>query len=309
MISINYRQMRFLLTFEKSIVFQNLPSFYFRSLLGRQLRRLVCIFRNRECETCALRFTCPYSVIFETPLREDQTVLKGINFGSHPFVIFTNTKPGQSVTDLELTVTLIGESHPYLPMIFLAIKNGGAFGIFKSRVKYQIKRFFIDDYIALNKEEQLIIPPKLPAWQWENLQMPCVKGKLFIEFLSPFRFKKKGRFSDKITLDDVIIALNRRLKIIHGLYVKDGNGQIPSLKPARVDESNSQMQWIDYSRYSARQKSVMKMGGMQGILSIEGTFDAGLPEFLKAGEIFHIGKNTSLGLGKIKVTYIKGDAV
>ncbi len=309
MILIPYRRLRFNLRFEKPIIFQNLPSFYFRSVLGLQLKRLVCIFRNRPCDKCALRFSCAYSMIFETPLKEDQKVLPSINYGSHPFLIFTDVKPGQVSQNLQLTLTLIGEAHTYIPMIFMAIKNGGESGLFKSRIKYAIEQFFIDGYIALNREK-LIIPSEIPNWEFDERDQRLLPGKLFIEFLSPFRFKKNGKYTDKISLDDILLALNRRLRIIIGLYAKQPLEDfeifsLPHFKHTAIFEENNRLQWVDYSRYSARQKTSMKMGGVEGILSLQGKFDARVLKILEGGEIFHIGKNTSLGLGKIKSTFIE----
>ena len=54
--------------------------------------------------------------------------------------------------------------------------------------------------------------------------------------------------------------------------------------------------WYDWERYSNRQKTRMKLGGFVGRVGFEGQLTDFIP-FIKACEYFHIGKNTSFGLG------------
>jgi len=309
MLSIDYQLLNLHLSFEKNIQFKNLPTFYFRSILGNELHRLVCLFKQRSCSSCALRFQCAYSYIFESPLPHENPVLKGRNYASHPFVLFTDAVPNTSVNKINLSITLIGESRKFLPLIYLAIKNGGERGIFKARVKYEIKDVYIDEFIGINEDGQIIIPPKTKAWTLKNEDSEIKRGKVFIEFLSPFRYKKNGRLMEKIEFNDVLLAIKRRMEILFGLYMRPSKVLPIEFGDFDIQYSNAQLQWTDYSRYSARQKQAMRMGGVTGILTVEGAFDSSVIQMLKGAEIFHIGKNTSLGLGKIKVTYVEGETV
>ena len=55
--------------------------------------------------------------------------------------------------------------------------------------------------------------------------------------------------------------------------------------------------WYDWERYSARQDIRMKMGGFIGKVSFEGELNEFIP-FVKLGELLHVGKGTSFGLGR-----------
>ena len=61
--------------------------------------------------------------------------------------------------------------------------------------------------------------------------------------------------------------------------------------------TSSQLRWSENKRYSSRQKESMKLGGVEGnvFLNIE---NEEFLDLLIAGELVHIGKNTSFGLGK-----------
>ncbi len=64
-------------------------------------------------------------------------------------------------------------------------------------------------------------------------------------------------------------------------------------------EKNS-LRWWDWERYSSRQGVKMKMGGMVGEITYRGRLKPFFP-ILKAGEMLHVGKGTSFGLGRYKI--------
>ncbi len=58
--------------------------------------------------------------------------------------------------------------------------------------------------------------------------------------------------------------------------------------------------WVDWERYSSRQDARMKLGGFTGMIEFEGDLTEFMP-YLRVGEIVHIGKATSFGLGKFRI--------
>ena len=58
--------------------------------------------------------------------------------------------------------------------------------------------------------------------------------------------------------------------------------------------------WQDWERYSSRQDQRMKFGGFIGSVTYQGRLNPFMP-FISLGEIIHIGKNTTFGLGKYVV--------
>ena len=78
----------------------------------------------------------------------------------------------------------------------------------------------------------------------------------------------------------------------------DFKGLIENSKSIKVKEER--LSWVDWERYSNRQETKMKMGGFIGSITFEGDFKPFLP-FLLLGEYIHVGKGTSLGLGKYEI--------
>ena len=79
----------------------------------------------------------------------------------------------------------------------------------------------------------------------------------------------------------------------------DFKGIIDKAKDIKVIKRD--LKWYDWERYSARQDARMKMGGFIGEATFGGDIDPFMP-LIKAGEILHVGKGTSFGLGKYEVS-------
>ncbi len=299
-----YQTMEMALHFEKPVVFNRHPVFYFRSLLGKELFYLICPFRSRMCERCTLRFKCAYSFVFESPVTRDNPVLYGRNFASHPFVMSSDVGEKQSTERLNLKMILIGQAAEYIPIIFWSFIRAGETGIFKNRVRYKIDELKINGQPSF-KDEKLNLPGGQYHWRLSE-EETTKRGQLFLEFLTPFRFKKDGRYLKEMSVEDVLQAAKRRMEILVGTYGAQDFVRMPFPQMEAFSE-NAQMRWKDYVRWSARQKQQMRLGGVVGILSVEGQFSAMALSLLKGAEIFHVGKNTSFGLGKIKVTFVEGE--
>ena len=68
--------------------------------------------------------------------------------------------------------------------------------------------------------------------------------------------------------------------------------------PLRV--SKSSLAWNDLSRYSNRQKTKLKIGGLVGYVLLSGELETWWPMLVAATEI-HVGKGSVMGLGKIRL--------
>jgi hypothetical protein len=78
----------------------------------------------------------------------------------------------------------------------------------------------------------------------------------------------------------------------------DYKGLIAKASDIEIFESN--LSWFDWRRYSNRQDQAMFMGGLVGQITYKGATADFIP-FFRFCEIFHIGKQTAFGLGKIEI--------
>ena len=157
--SLQYVNVIFTIKIEHQIKFLTYPVFIFRSVIGKELHLMACLFRNRTCEECPLKFTCPYSFLFETHVLKDNDIIKGRNKASHPFVLSSSAKYGEIRDNLDLNVTLFGKGIKYLPYFYYAIKRAGEKGIFKERVKYSILDAKVNNKSIIKKEPSAELKP------------------------------------------------------------------------------------------------------------------------------------------------------
>ncbi|MEM2742098.1 MAG: CRISPR system precrRNA processing endoribonuclease RAMP protein Cas6, partial [Nitrososphaeria archaeon] len=100
-------------------------------------------------------------------------------------------------------------------------------------------------------------------------------------------------------------ALYRRVAAIMYFYCdKEPNFDYKLLttKSKNVKIKLDNLCWYDWERYSTRQKTKMKLGGLIGKITYqsEETFNLFLP-FLTIGQYTHIGKNCTFGLGRYEI--------
>ncbi len=95
-------------------------------------------------------------------------------------------------------------------------------------------------------------------------------------------------------------ALLRRLSVLaeaHCGVRPEVNAREILASAGQVRVESSDLRWHDWERYSARQDAPMALGGFVGRVTFAGELAPWWP-VLKLGEVLHVGKGTSFGLGK-----------
>ncbi|MFQ6120332.1 MAG: CRISPR system precrRNA processing endoribonuclease RAMP protein Cas6 [Methanosarcinales archaeon] len=126
------------------------------------------------------------------------------------------------------------------------------------------------------------------------------KREITLEFLTPTRIKFEGKLTSQVQFHNIIRALLRRISLLCYFHCNvkidlDYKGIIEKAK--KVECLTSELHWAEQTRYSGRQKSLMKMGGLVGKAIFRGELQPFLP-LLAAGEYLHVGKGCVMGLGK-----------
>ena len=133
-----------------------------------------------------------------------------------------------------------------------------------------------------------------------------VPNEITLEFFTPLRLQENGHALSpaRLTPRPLLTALERRASLL----VEHYQGQ-PLLTPAQFTElaqaarnieGNTQMQWRDWTRRSARQQCTMQLGGCVGTWKLTGDL-APFRHFLRLGEYLHVGKEAAFGLGQYRL--------
>ncbi len=299
--NIPYQTFIFHIAFQVPIRFSVFPPVVLRSILGKELHRLSCVFKGRRCTECSLKYSCAYAVVFETHVEKNTQYLQGRDRASHPFVFTISDSFAEKVDSIKLCFTLIGKGVDYLPYIYYALLRAGKQGIFRERVRFIIQDVTCEGISILEGQEKIAAKPIIRKWSLEPAAH-AVSKRIRIDFMTPFRLKVKGVYTSSFLYSDVLTALGRRALLLASLYgdTSGANGLPFDGKGEKV-KCVQDIRWVDVDYYSARQKERLRMGGAVGFVEYEGEFDEEELSLLRFGELFHVGKNVSFGLGSMKV--------
>jgi len=276
-----------------------------RGGLGHALKRVTCIDRTMACSDCTGRFQCPYFYIFETPPNPDSSMMRKYPRAPHPFVVETPLSSDDSWNkaphQLQFGLTLIGRAIDLLPSVVRAVEHLGiTSGLGRDRALYVLEKVETDGR-TIYSVDRGVLSEDYCVKTWEELlrDLPREARSVCFNLKTPLRLKYGGRLVKKLEFHMVIRNLLRRLSALVYFHCGtemhvDFKGLIDSACAVRTDYDHTS--WYDWKRYSARQDSSMKLGGLVGTIAFAGRISPFLP-YLALGEHVHTGKNTSFGLG------------
>ena len=284
-----------------------------RGVFGHALRRAACALRRRECPGCPLLHTCVYAYVFETPPPPDSPRMRLYPSAPHPFVLRppeddrTRYVPGDF---LEGEMILIGRAREYLPYFFMALQVMGDLGLGRGRGKMALreafeldgrgnpgKRLFSAEDGFLHRAEDLAFHQMRRRAEAESEEAPPAVRLLLT---TPLRLKFAERLIEDVSCHHLVRALLRRASSLAFFHT----GTDPSdydfrglIRAAEAVETDSHLHWVEWERYSSRQKTAMLLGGVTGTLTLRGVSHEIL-SLLRFGEQVHAGKAASFGLGR-----------
>lgn len=289
----------------------------FRGAFGHALKRVVCATRTYECAPCPLRDRCVYPYVFETPPPPATRVMRKYTAAPHPFVLIPpaggrTLAPGE---ECAVGLTLFGRALTWLPHFIFTFERMGRIGFGARRVTAAVVRadgwldgrpcrIYSAEDRTLAATEACTQTARLPGRPLVNASDDRTKERIGVEFLTPVRLKYKERLATSLEFHLLVRALVRR--IAHLSYFHCGGD--PSGVAFRewidlassVRTVSSTLTWYDWTRYSQRQQDTMQLGGLVGRVVFEGPVGPFLP-WLRVGEMTHVGKTTSFGLGHYRL--------
>lgn len=295
---INYKVLEFAIKAETELKLPDFKGSAFRGGFGNVFRQITCVLKRYDCVECPLKAKCIYAYVFETVSDGAADFLNMHKYEKvpHPFVFeppLSRQKVFQPEEELNFRVIIIGNAMQYAPYFAFTFKELGCAGIGKGRGKFSISKI-----LSTNEKTISLQPPV------------CEKKftKLSLNILTPIRIKYERALVEKLEFHILIRSLLRRLSLLYYFHCGKQPLQIDvkSLieKAEKVKILNANTHWYDWERYSSRQNTRMKLGGVIGEITYEGDIAPFMP-FLRAGEILHVGKGTSFGLGKYEIVDVR----
>lgn len=222
----------------------------------------------------------------------------------HPYVI---EPPEDERTKLDkdeeliFNLILIGRAIDYLPYFILTFEHMAEQGLGPGRGKLKVKAINQNGKPIYSPESKsLLAPPATQHLSFTKVSKPC--SYLIIHFLTPTRLIYQGKMAQRIEFHILIRALLRRIGLLSYFHDQQVDIDFTGLiqQSGKVRANNMELKQFRWTRFSRRQEGVIEMLGMTGAVQYEGEIRPFLP-YLRAGEILHIGKGTTFGMGKYEL--------
>jgi hypothetical protein len=134
--------------------------------------------------------------------------------------------------------------------------------------------------------------------EWRMSNMPR-EGDVEIKIPFITSIKYEGKILKNFNIEAIVRALKRRIYILDSFEGFDGKEAYDKLYDIpNVLSEESREDFLE--RYSTRKDKRIRLPGIYGKLIVNDVSEDVLA-LLLAGEIIHIGKNTSLGFGRVRV--------
>ena len=310
--NITYSKFRFCLEVSERMELPRYKGSLIRGALGRSLKKICCMQGGRleaDCTACMYRGYCPYSYVFESPAEafSEQGALH--KHMPHPFVL----EPGDMNTDylpgdeIYFDLLLLGRGNEFFPYFIAAVERASMHGLGYQRGTCELKTVY-----QLTGEEQVLI--------WNGglcfMDMPAVyvlgdinvpgdsvsERDVTVLFQTPARLQNEGHLTTDLGFGLLMRAVLRRLDLLCRAYSEKSDLPFKELlaEAGEVETVSSHLHWVDWSRYSARQKTKLLMGGAVGDITFKQVPAKFLP-YLYMASVVHIGKGTVYGLGKLDI--------
>lgn len=280
----------------------------FRGAFGGALKRVVCAVGHKECVTCLLAQRCVYAATFEAEARSGDP--RGLLAARpHPYVIeppLTRQTRFSRGEAFDFSLILFGDANQNLPYFIYAFEQMGEGGVGKkigdTRARLRVTGVRTGDREIFDAERRTLAPVAVPELAIPELPESDGAMAVTITCETPLRIKQENRLQASLPFHVLVRAMLRRVSALYEAY---GAGEPPLdykglvARASVVETVSSRLRWHDWERYSHRQDQAMLMGGMLGSVTYRGEVNEYLP-LLELCREFHIGKQTSFGLGKFQ---------
>ncbi|MCD7833630.1 MAG: CRISPR system precrRNA processing endoribonuclease RAMP protein Cas6 [Lachnospiraceae bacterium] len=295
---IPYVKLQFILEILEDTILPQTKVSALRGGMGEMLLQQNCV-RDRDCVNCPFQKDC---LVWDTfysraETRPDYVTGKdSVGYLIECGDLSTHFSAGSQLT---FRLILFGRSITFFNVYLQAIAYLGMCGLGKYHAKFRIAEV----RNALGKA--LIADQRLDMREYRIRTLgDYVRGRkrklekegdhYVLVFVSPLCMKYHGEYLEQFSGEALVRGAMRRIQMLDFYMGHEAEQAEPTCFP---EIKTQQVRGAEMSRYSSTQDAKMSLSGIRG----KAVFEA-IPEdcldYLLAGELTHIGKNTSFGFGQ-----------
>lgn len=279
-----------------------------RGCMAMAFRNMVCTFNKQECNGCPVQRTCLYPALFETPLSADSQTIKRLRDIPHPIIVEPPLQHAiffQRDTELSFDVILLGNAIDKVPYLIFAVNEMAEMGLGTKRLPFHLVNvktsFGTSIYDAVSGK--ITGAPVLETLE-ESINKFDPSNAVTLYCMTPLRIKDQGKLSGRFDTDAFFKSACRRVWAIlvyhHNVATDQINFHLLFENEPLPTVVSQSLEWCDLERYSNRQKTKMKIGGLVGTITLNGNLTPWWP-ILLAAVTCHVGKSTIMGLGQLQI--------
>lgn len=305
--AIRYVKLHFCIEYTEDCQVPKYKASALRGGMGEMLLRANCI-RDRQCEQCDFETECivPRTMYSKMEI-QPAFMSRGDSVG---YVIECEDYHDTFAAgeQMRFQMLLFGKTIVYFNQFLNAFYALGQQGYGKDHARYfihSVSNTTGQPILSGNDIHMENYQVKTVA-DYVDYRMKQVKksfdGSLQFKFQSPLSIRIRGKLLKEFQTEAIINALKRRVYILdcfEGIATEqvEASAELP-------EELVQETRTVRVRRYSNRKQEKMELHGLEGILAITGVEEEWLP-LLFAGELLHIGKYTSFGFGRYRISVQK----
>ena len=270
-----------------------------RGGIGEMLLRANCI-SDRDCDKCDFESECLVQRTMYSKFDREVELVSDMNSIGYIIECEDYREDYLAGDTLPFNLLLFGKTIVYFNQYLQAVYALGQNGIGKHKSKFVINQ------VSNNRKQPILdgYNVNMSMYQYDTLEnyikyrRKQIIGKDInkIIFKTPLTIKHNGKFMNEFDMDIIVKAVQRRLYILN-CYEGNYDNEIYERELSHVTINEQDIKKKSVIRYSNRKNSKMDLRGIRGEVIVERIPDDVI-DILIAGEIIHVGKNTSFGFGR-----------
>ena len=306
---IRYVKLHFRIAFTEDTLLQKYKASALRGGMGEMLLRQNCI-RDRMCDKCDFAGECLVQRIMYSKMEIQPDFMSGGDSVGYVLECEDYREEFDAGDQLEFQVIIFGKTIVYFAQILDAFYRLGMYGIGKNKSKYEIVSITNSRKAPILSGNNVVMENYRVETVDEYVAYRLKKfftndDPVVLKFQSPLTLKYQGEFIRRFDHEAIITAVKRRLYILSCFEGIDTDVRNRELSDS-ISSDPIEQHVVRIPRYSNRKNEKMYLEGIEGRCCIRGIDDKML-RLLLAGELLHIGKNTSFGFGRYHVSAVRGE--
>lgn len=299
LLQIRYSRLCFTLVFLEDTHLPEHKVSMLRGGIGEMLLQGNCI-GNRDCENCSFAEECVVQQIYYHKLKIVPDYVQRKESLGYVYECGDTRTHFYKGDTLKFRMTLFGNVIVHFPAVLQAVYRLGMQGMGKEKSRFrltEIENQHGDRVLGQNEVCLAYLSPEMIS-EYTAERMRRGRQAAEIRFVSPLTQKHEGRFLREFQEQALVYSIYRRIYLLNCMEGNVMERKCPF--QGAIEIVRQRVKPVKIPRYSGTHDRVIYLEGIEGEMEIR--VEQAFVPFLLAGELTHIGKNTSMGFGQYVVT-------